>query len=48
MFENAGRMLDDKMDNMFQNSFNDENPEEDLSNFVDEQLEDKMENLLSR
>ena len=33
---------------MFQNSLKDENAGEDLSNFVDDQLEDKMEKLLSR
>ena len=33
---------------MFQSNLNEENAEADLSSFVEEKLEDKMENLLSR
>jgi len=33
---------------MFQSNLNEENAEDDLSSFVEEKLEDKMENLLSR
>ena len=47
MFQRIGQKVDNRVQGLFQNSLKEESPGEDLSNFAEENLEDKMEDLLN-